>query len=222
MGCSPVLSHLPPSSPLHPSLGVTFQQILPSILQGISSLAILWQHNRFFSFLHTSHPAQWGRAGLSLGAGSACGDPMDVSGLLESKFGFHFSLISIFFLDNIQYWGNRLLSDLLPLALLCHINQLIFKVIFWHTQRYKLGTKMFWAIFQSSDTASWWQQRQPLSFSCLAVAIDLVCYIIQRKTLPLVFPISSQWRKKPKLVSFRGCSSLTPDSGRSSTCWNLP
>lgn len=99
-GCSPVLSDLPPSSPLHPTPGVTFQQISPSILQdfcNIFSLVILWQQNRFFSFLHMSHPTQWGRARLSLGAGGACGDPMDGSGLLESKFGFHFSLISIFF-----------------------------------------------------------------------------------------------------------------------------
>lgn len=45
---------------------------------------------------------------------------------------------------------------LLPLAFLCYINQLIFKVIFWHKDIDKLGTKMLWATFQSSGKASWW------------------------------------------------------------------
>lgn len=44
---------------------------------------------------------------------------------------FHSSVVFGFFLDSMQYWGDRLLSYLLPLAPLCYIKQLMFKVIFW-------------------------------------------------------------------------------------------
>lgn len=118
--------------------------------KAFSVFVILRQHNRFFSFLHTRLSSPRSKAGLGevgrsrpgrLGPAARNCHPVPVGiqwmsqVCWESKSCFHLSLLHIFFLDNIQYWGNRLLSYLLPLALLCYINQLIFKVI-WHIQRY--------------------------------------------------------------------------------------